>query len=292
MFLGGSVEKNNMSIWANTLVQNEDRYLWYSVGSVINYVDKVLIWDTGSTDNTLKVIQELKLRYPHKILFKEVGNVSPQEFTNVRKQMLSETKSDWMMILDGDEVWWDDSIRSLTSEIATNGNKYDSVVSNYINLVGDIYHSQPENAGKYKIKSKEGFFTIRAMNKNKIKGLNIDKPHGQQGFYDSKRRLIQERSGDDMYFIDKPSFLHFTNLQRSNSRNMDLKVPKRGFKLKHEIGNTFPGDFYYPEVFFKKRPKIVQSVWKSMNKFFYIRALIETPLRKIKRTLLIGKSGY
>ena len=47
-------------IWAHTLVKNEERFIWFSVMSVIVNVDKVLIWDTGSTDDTVKIIQKIK----------------------------------------------------------------------------------------------------------------------------------------------------------------------------------------------------------------------------------------
>jgi hypothetical protein len=63
-------------------------------------------------------------------------------------------------------------------------------------------------------------------------------------------------------------------------------------KLKYEIGEPFPKDFYYPEVFFRPRPEIVESPWKVMNPKFKFRALFETPPRKIKRRLWWGKAGY
>ena len=46
-----------MKIWAHTLVMNEDRFIWYAVMSVIDYVDKILIFDTGSTDGTVRIIK-------------------------------------------------------------------------------------------------------------------------------------------------------------------------------------------------------------------------------------------
>ena len=77
-----------MKIWGHTLVRNEERYLWYSVTSVIDYLDKLLLWDTGSADNTLKIIKELQKKYTDKILFREVGSVDKDNFTKIRQQML------------------------------------------------------------------------------------------------------------------------------------------------------------------------------------------------------------
>lgn len=280
-----------MKIWAHTIVQNEERYVWYSITSVIQYVDKILVWDTGSTDKTVPIIKEVIKRWPNKISFKEVGPVTPDKFTSIRQQMLKETKSDWFFILDGDEVWWEDEIKKVL-RVINDKNNYESIVSEYVNLVGDIFHYQDKSAGKYKIKNKEGFVTIRLMNLKNIEGLKISKPHGQQGVYDSTNRLIQDRDSKKMYFLENPSYLHFTNLPRSGGRDLDLKVPKRGFKLKYELGKSFPLNFYYPEVFFSSRPEIVTSPWTTRDGKDLAKALLQTPLKKIKRKLFTSKSGY
>ena len=81
-----------MSICGHTLVKNEERYLWFAVTSVIEYLDKLLLWDTGSKDNTVKIAKELQNKYPNKIDFKEVGEVDISEFTSVRKEMLDQTR--------------------------------------------------------------------------------------------------------------------------------------------------------------------------------------------------------
>src|SRR5438128_1375357 len=99
------------TIWGNTLVKNEGRYLWFGVKSVIDYLDRMLIWDTGSLDTTLEIIKLLQEEYPKKIVFKEVGEVDAQGLTRIRQEMLRKTNSDWLLLLDGDEVWWEDSIK-------------------------------------------------------------------------------------------------------------------------------------------------------------------------------------
>jgi glycosyltransferase involved in cell wall biosynthesis len=278
------------SIWVHTLVKNEEKYLWYAVMSVIDYVDKILIWDTGSTDKTIEIIKKLQKKHPRKIEFKEMGEVDIDEFTSVRQQMLDETKSDWVLILDGDEVWWDDSIRKVIDTIQKEGGNLETIVTSYYNIVGDIYHYQEKKAGRYGIDGKVGHLTIRAMNR-KIPGLHLENPHGTQGFFDGKGKLIQERSRDKRKSIDAP-FMHFTHMVRSSSLEKDLNVPKRKIKHKTEIGERFPLDFHYPEVFFKPKPKIVFSPWDKMEKNYYLKALVQTPLRKIKRRVIHGKVGY
>ena len=85
------------------LVKNEDRFIWYSLSSVLPYVDQIMVYDTGSNDKTVDIVRSIK---SEKIKIKEVGAVDAYSFTDIRNQMLRATSSgfDWLMILDGDEV--------------------------------------------------------------------------------------------------------------------------------------------------------------------------------------------
>ena len=47
------------TIWANTIVHNEENFIWFAIMSVIDWVDKMLVWDTGSTDKTVEIIEEI-----------------------------------------------------------------------------------------------------------------------------------------------------------------------------------------------------------------------------------------
>ncbi len=279
-----------MKIWAHTLVRNEERWLWYAVTSIVDFVDRVLLWDTGSTDNTLAIIKDLKKRYPSKIYTREVGAVSPDEFTEISQQMVEETHSDWFVILDGDEVWWEDSIKRFVQTIEVKGDGLETIVVPLANCIGDIYRYQDESAGNYEIDGKRGHIGIKGINR-RIPGLHFEKPHGMRGLYDSDGKLIQNRTKEKRLHLDAP-FMHFTNLPRSSSRQKDLQVPKRDIKFKHELGLSFPRDFYYPEVFFRDRPSIVPSPWPVMDPGFKFRAFFETPLRKIKRKIWKRRVGY
>jgi len=275
------------SIVAHCLLKNEEKWLWYSVTSVIDNIDRVLLWDTGSTDGSIEIVKELIKKYPEKVVFKSRPQKTAEEFTQVRQEMLDETKSDWFLILDADEIWWQDSIQKVVNEIQDADSKTESIVVPTINLVGDIFHFQEEAAGRYKFGSRVGHFNLRAVNKN-IPGLHAQGPHGLMGWVDDKGKMIQDRDG--AIFLNVP-YLHATHLQRAGKRK-DSDVIKRKKKLKYEIGESLPKDFYYPEVFFKSRPKIVPSPWSTMTCGFKFRAFFETPLRKAKRRIYKGGVGY
>ena len=277
------------SIIVHTLVKNEARWLWYSVSSVVEYVDKILLWDSGSTDETLEIIKELRKKYPNKIDFKERKINSAEEFTQVRQEMLDETTSDWFLVVDGDEVWWDDSIRKVAELIRGKGDNLESIVVPTINPVGDIFHRQEEKAGRYKFGSRVGHYNLRAV-KRSIPGLHSQGVHGVWGWVDGENRMIQDRDPKKIGYIDAP-YLHLTHLERA-ALGKDKDVIKRKGKMKYEIGRNFPLDFYYPEAFFRERPDILPSPWKTMDMKFKFVSYIETPLRKIKRRVWWGKVGY
>jgi len=278
-----------MKIAAHTLVKNEERFVWYSVMSVIHHVDQIFLWDTGSTDNTFAILKAIANLFPEKVNLRQIGAITPEEFPKIRQEMLEATKSEWFIVVDGDEIWWHESINTLVKTIRENKSKFDMIVTPSINLVGDIYHYQEEKAGRYNLAGRKGHLNLRAINRS-IPGLNSFGTHGVWGWYDGKGRRIQERDRKKIKFVKAP-YLHASFLDRSGS-GKEKDVPKRKKKRKYEIGIEFPLDYYYPEVLFEKRPIIVQSVWKRMEADFFKRALVETPLRKIKRRIIPSKVGY
>jgi len=279
-----------MQIWAQTLVKNEEKWLWYAVSSVINHVDKILLWDTGSTDRSIEIEKELEKKYPGKIELRKREINTPEEFTKARQEMLEETTSDWFIVVDGDEIWYEDSIKKVIETIKLEGKNIESVIVPTINLVGDIFHRQEEGAGRYRFGNRVGHYNLRAVNRN-IPGLHSEGAHGVWGWVGDDNKMIQDRNPEKIKFVEAP-YLHTTFLGRGGSRKEDGRVIKRSGKLKYELGKNLSPDFYYPEVFFRSRPEMVASPWKVMDPKFKFISCLETPLRKLKRRLWWGKAGY
>lgn len=279
-----------MKIWAQTLVKNEARWLWYVVSGVVDYVEKVSLWDTGSTDGSLEIEKELEKRYPGKVELRQRKQETAEDFTRVRQEMLDETKSDWFLVLDGDEIWFEDSIKKVIKTIENCGRDIESIIVPTINLVGDVFHYQEESAGRYKFGKRAGHYNLRAVNRS-IPGLHSQGSHGVWGWADGEGKMIQDREPEKVKFVKAP-YLHATFLPRGGSFNDDKNVIKRSKKYKHEFGENFPKDFFYPEVFFKDRAELISSPWNVMPDSYKFRAFFETPLRKIKRRVFHGKVGY
>lgn len=270
-------------IWGNTIVKNEGRYVWFALMSVVDFLDKILVWDTGSSDNTVAVIEEVKKRKKGKIEFREIGEVDEKRFTLARQKMLEQSNCDWIFVLDGDEVWWENSIKKMVSMINNKGDDLDLIVTPFYNIVGDIYHHQEEEAGMYQLAGRKGHLNIRAVNR-RIPGLFVDKPYGQEGFFDENGLRIQDRDAKRQLYLEAPYF-HFSNISRSTDKKNDEKVMQRNKKIRHELGLIFPPNFIYPGVLYKDTPRFVTSPWKKMTRKFRLKAMVQTPLRKLKRRL-------
>ncbi|MDD5415782.1 MAG: glycosyltransferase [Candidatus Daviesbacteria bacterium] len=264
-----------MKIYANTIVHNEENFIWFALMSVVDYVDKILVWDTGSTDKTVEIIKEIIKIKGDKIEFKEVGIVDKYGMTKMRQAQLTQSNCDFLLILDGDEIWWEDSIKQVIREINTRGAKIEGIVVPMVVPVGDIYHLQDEKAGQYNLLGRKGHYNLRVINR-KISGLHVEKAYPLEGYFDDNNKLLQER--DEVIFLDVP-YLHVTHLPRSTKvRNYN--------KFKLEMGKLPSKDFKYPEILYDSYPDIVSNPWKKLSGIEFVLAKAITPLKKIKRTLI------
>lgn len=261
-------------IWVHTIVCNEDRFLWFAVMSVIDHVDNVMIWDTGSDDKTVDIIRGIREIKGDKVEFRQVGKVDKYEFTKIRQKMLDQTRADWILIVDGDEVWWEGSIKKVAKLIETKGRELDAIAVPFYSLVGDIYHYQEESQGRYELVGKKGHLTVRAISK-KIPGLHLDLPYGSEGYFDKDNKPVQERKG--VVFVDAP-YLHASHLQRSSA-------PLANSKFKHELGLAFAPGFKMPEVFDKPYPAFIPSPYQKRSIRFWLTALLLQPLLRLKRLM-------
>lgn len=267
-----------MKITAHVLLKNEENFVWYSIMSIINYVDKILIYDTGSDDKTVDIIK--KINDP-KIILREIKSNKFDE-EKLRQQMLDETTTDWFIVLDADEIWWEDSIKLVTDTINKEGEKLDSIVVPTVNMVGDVFHYQEKEAGRYNLAGRIGHYATRAINR-RIPNIHGVGEHGVFMWADITNTKIEDLNQNKIKFLDAP-YLHATHLKRSSS---DHNVFKRTMKLKYEIGIETPKDYFYPEIFFKNKPDFVKSPWETPNLIYKIIAMIETPLKKFRRRYLM-----
>ena len=149
-------------ITLHTIVKNEDRFIKATLISALASKDvkRALVWDTGSTDNTVSEILSIK---DSRIEFMEKGNVNRNELVKLRNEQLKTTKTPWILLVDGDEIWPEKNLQQLILAIKKCDNQTIALVNRTRNAVGDIYHYLPDSEGHYQIGSWTGHLNIRAI---------------------------------------------------------------------------------------------------------------------------------
>lgn len=260
-----------MKIVGHCLVKNEERFIWYAINSVIDFLDEIYVWDTGSTDKTCEIIKSIKSK---KIHFEEKGKCTPEELSKLRNEMIKITPSDWIFILDGDEIWHNDAIKEIVDTIYEYKDTIDLIVSPVKMLVGDIYHYQSEEAGRYQLKDRKGHFNIRAI--RNFEGLSIKGIYPNEAYVDKNGIKIQDFPKERMIFAQN-YYLHASHLKRSSK---DTK------KYKYDLGKKFPLNYYYPEIFFEKGFKNIDSIFLPSDCKYKIVSSFLVPFRFLKRKFL------
>lgn len=85
----------NQSISLCMIVKNEEEFLEKCLTSVGNYMDEIIIVDTGSTDNTVEIAK----RFTNNVYFHPWEN----SFSKARNQALHYATGDWVFQMDADE---------------------------------------------------------------------------------------------------------------------------------------------------------------------------------------------
>lgn len=256
--------KNTLSI--HMMVCNEERWVWYAIMSVIEYADELIIFDTGSTDLTVEIIKTImdKEEYSNKILFEEKGKVNREEFVVLRNEMVQKTRTDYFLVVDGDEIYYEDQMIKLRNALDSD-EMYELGVTGFICCAGDVRHFRNPLNERYCHGDKIGSITHRLTSMH-IEGIKCGSSDGKwDGYYDKNDVLIAAQNGFKTYWADG-FYLHMSNMLRSSDFKSDKEVGWPSGRFHKLIHNStwdakFPDDFKYPEVFYIQRPIIVSSPW-------------------------------
>lgn len=200
-----------MTLTAHCLIKNEENFIWFALKSVLDFVDEVIVFDTGSTDSTVAIVRNLQKEYSN-IIFEEKGECNMEEHTRLRQEMVERTKTDWFMILDGDEVWTSRALGEARKEIESK--KYDCLISPFYLCVGDVYHYS--NKGQYTLRGIKIHATPRFFKKQE--NMRWEGKYNFDAMNNAEGKKIFE--GDRVLFL-KERFWHLTHLLRSSKDGDD-----------------------------------------------------------------------
>lgn len=103
------------------MVKNEAITVQYAIQSVVNHVNEIVACvDPTCTDNTLEIVKTMQEKYPDKIRFVDIPRYlrgGRFDKPRVRTAILKKQEGDVLLLLDGDEVYTEDSIKRILFRI-------------------------------------------------------------------------------------------------------------------------------------------------------------------------------
>ena len=245
------------------IVKNEERWIWYSLMSVLEHSDKIIVYDTGSSDKTIEIIKSIN---SSKIELTELKSINQQEFAKLRQKQIDSTKTNWFMVLDGDEIWPEQAMKKVISRIKDAHENTLAVFVHYFEFVNDIrhYYKSYEQKSFHLHNRKElGWYAIRFV-KNNSK-LVCSNPYGLEGYFIDGQELQRFGKSEDYLWCDDVYYFHSRNLLRSSSLEKDkevmLRVEKRHLSQSVQLPKFHKGfEVLYPNSFFMEHPDIVPNI--------------------------------
>lgn len=268
-------------ITVHMMVKNEDRFIWYAINSILPYVDKILITDTGSGDRTLEIIQTIK---SNKVTVNSVKINHIEEISKIRNDQITETETDWFWVVDGDEIYPKSLCEEIIEMIGKNGKLYEGIVVGRYDLIGDVYHHQEESVGAYNLFGRNGHIVLRLINKSKISGLHVKGKYPYEGYYDKDEIEITYHD-ESKFGFTKGKLFHAMYLPRS-TRGAVLSDTYHRNKWKIEKGFPNQKNIPSPEVFFIPKPEVVPDITGKRSIYYEMVSSLITPIKKIKRRFI------
>lgn len=100
-------------ITVHVMIKNEQYWIGAILSNVLKVFDKVLVAECGSQDGTAEILSRLNDKYPDKMTVFSLGDLDNDEQGKVRQFLTDQTKTEWAVIVDGDEFYSVPALESL-----------------------------------------------------------------------------------------------------------------------------------------------------------------------------------
>jgi len=204
------------------LTYNSERLLKDVIKSLLLIADEFIVVDSGSTDNTLSILQEFGINYHY------------HPYATHARQMnhaISLAKNDWVLCMDSDEVL-DEEVIFAINQLKAESLNNDSIawrIPRYWYVLG-----KPVRA-IYPVSSPD--FPVRLFNRNRVRFNNQPVDDSAEGENIEKRRLPGHVRHDTFYSLHEV----FSKLNIYTSRVVKYKKirPSLGRGILSAIGALF-----------------------------------------------------
>ena len=98
------------------LVSNDSYWVPYVLDQLAGLFRRYIIYDVGSTDGTREIIQDFAQRENADVVMEYLPMVEPKAQIAYRNAMIADARSDYYLIVDGDEIWPTVSFQLLFAE--------------------------------------------------------------------------------------------------------------------------------------------------------------------------------
>ncbi len=127
-------------------VRNEENFVREALLSVLPLAEKILVYDTGSTDATLDKIRSIQ---SDKIEIVEKAPSDPIGIMEYRNEMIEATETEWFFLVDGDEIYPPESILGIQDAIKGVPDSISRIVISRTHFYGGVnFVSLPDRLGR------------------------------------------------------------------------------------------------------------------------------------------------
>ena len=254
-------------VTAHMIVKNEDIWVWFAVQAILDSMEKIIIYDTGSTDKTLEIVDTFKSDKIQLIKMSPLkdGEDFYEKFTKCKNEMIEMTTTPWWLCVDGDEIY-----------------------SNSINEMVNKLHEIPE---EYTVLSVRMKYFVEHLHRVSAEDVTYRYAFVRTGAhrwgygYGDEILCFPQPVKDQRlsYWYSRESWefdcFHTSFLQRSS---LDTSENSEAYQRKHrqlrsQVGKLYNGMYGYcgpyPEVFYRKDiPEIVKNqyieqIYKTKEEF-------------------------
>ncbi len=189
-------------------VRNEEQFVSEAILSVLPLAERVLVYDTGSTDHTLQKIASIQ-NDKIEVICKPPSD--PKGICAYRNEMIDRTDTEWYMIVDGDKVYPQSAVECIQREMLKLADKKDihRIVLHRHHFVRSLnFVSKPDGIGR--------IYRTKAIK------FNLFNPDDNRVGHETPYYFPDPALPPYRYSVTFPPeayFFHFHHLRRSSQDN-------------------------------------------------------------------------